>query len=94
MRFIPTLIICKEDLHKNEKKITELHEEASKKNKKGTGKWYKRAQALNELQSFLKNKGFIWRKEWLVMEQPDLTWLNQAVRDMMDEIGIYFSTYN
>lgn len=93
MSYTPTLLISKNDLRDSELKIYELQSEAKEKNK-GAGKWYIRLQALTELEGFLKNEGTPWRDEHIVLEQPEMSWLNEAVRDMMDEIGIYFTTYN
>lgn len=92
MSYIPTLIICKKDLDENSFFIEEKLKEAQEKNKKGTRKWYTRVQALTELKEYLEREGIQFRDELLVIAQPDLSFLNEAVRDLLDEFEIYYTT--
>lgn len=94
MSFIPTLIIDRNDLEVNRDAIFLMTEEARKKNKKGEGKWYNRAQGLGEILQYLQKDGIVFRDELIVIEQPDLSFVNKAVRQILDELKIYYTISN
>lgn len=90
MSFTPMLIICKKDLDKKEIRINHLHSQAEEKNKRGSNKWHLTFSALEFLVKAMKGKPVQFRDESFIITTPDLTSINQEVRDILDQEEIYY----
>lgn len=92
MSYEPTLIIVKEDLHKQAGVIEEgSWQEISKR---APEKIQRRKAAFKELEDYLSQEGHKIREITLIMVNAEGSIHNRTVRELLHELDIEFAAYD
>lgn len=86
MGYAPRLIVCHNDLKQKEAHIQEMHLGYAKKEVEARLK-----EPYKVLYEALNRSPVPFRRENLIMIQPDLTDLNKRVRALLTRLDIYFA---
>lgn len=90
MSYEPTIIINKKHLEKHRQKIEE--EEWEKGPIKPTQKFERKRAAYDALRIALNKEAHIISKVSIVIIQPEGSWHNEDVRDLLDEFEVEYTT--